>query len=175
MDASEKHLSVCLLHTGSWPATQACALVWELNQRHFDLQAGTQPLSHNSQGPTMSFLEPFSLQSQHFQNMISLNLNCISSYHTRSPTGRIGKRPLSRERRRKNIHPCAGLGVALLEENAGSSQSQLLEEFLEMFKEDILQNWAVCVAWAQGLGQGLSLRAVLNTGQRQQKKVNCYR
>ena len=27
---------------GAWPATQACALDWELNQRPFGSQAGTQ-------------------------------------------------------------------------------------------------------------------------------------
>ena len=147
---------------GTWPSTQAYALNWELNWRHFDLQASTQPLSHNSQGSIMSFLEPFSLQSQHFQNMICLNLNCIFSYHTNHPlpsllptvTNRKDRQETleQREKRRKNIHPWSGLGVALLEENAGPSQSQLLKEFLEMFKEGILQNWAVCVAWAQGRG-----------------------
>ena len=35
---------------GIRPATQACALDWELNQLTFDSQAGAQPLSHSSQG-----------------------------------------------------------------------------------------------------------------------------
>ena len=34
----------------TWPATQAYALDWELNQQPFNLQAGTEPLSHTSQG-----------------------------------------------------------------------------------------------------------------------------
>ena len=35
---------------GAWPATQAYALDWESNQRPFDLQGGTLPLSYTSQG-----------------------------------------------------------------------------------------------------------------------------
>ena len=35
---------------GTWLATQAYALDWESNQLPFDLQAGTQTLSHTSQG-----------------------------------------------------------------------------------------------------------------------------
>ena len=39
----------------TWPATQACAPDWELNRRPFDSQAGTQPLSHTSQGMVLVF------------------------------------------------------------------------------------------------------------------------
>ena len=35
---------------GVWPTTQACAVDRESNQRPFDSQASTQPLSHTSQG-----------------------------------------------------------------------------------------------------------------------------
>ena len=42
----ERNINVWLplVHSllGTWPATQACALGWELNRRPFDLQAGTQ-------------------------------------------------------------------------------------------------------------------------------------
>ena len=37
---------------GTWPTTQACTLDWKLNPWPFDSQAGTQPLSHTSQGFT---------------------------------------------------------------------------------------------------------------------------
>ena len=50
----ERNITVWLPLTcpplGTWPATQAGALDWELNQWPFDSQAGTQPLSHTSQG-----------------------------------------------------------------------------------------------------------------------------
>ena len=48
-------VSSLTLPLGIWPATQACALDWESNRQPFDLQAGTQPLSHVSQG-SMSYL-----------------------------------------------------------------------------------------------------------------------
>ena len=53
---------------GTWPATQACALAWESNQRPFDLQASTQLLSHTSQGGSLVFLLPgifFPFQDYH--------------------------------------------------------------------------------------------------------------
>ena len=41
---SSIHLWLSLVHPllGTWPATQACAVGWELNQWPFDLLAGTQ-------------------------------------------------------------------------------------------------------------------------------------
>ena len=42
----ERNISVWLLlmcpPLGTWPATQACATEWELNQRPFGLQASTE-------------------------------------------------------------------------------------------------------------------------------------
>ena len=35
---------------GTWPATQACALDWESNQRPFSLQAGTQSTEPHQPG-----------------------------------------------------------------------------------------------------------------------------
>ena len=47
-------LACPLLET--WPITQACALDWELNQRPFGLQAGTQPtVPHQPEEEIASF------------------------------------------------------------------------------------------------------------------------
>ena len=35
---------------GTWPATQACALDWELNRQPFGLQAGTQSTEPHQPG-----------------------------------------------------------------------------------------------------------------------------
>ena len=54
----ERNINACLplehplLET--WPAAWTCALDWESNWRSFDLQAGTQPLSHTSQGSVLN-------------------------------------------------------------------------------------------------------------------------
>ena len=41
---------------GTWTTTQTCVLDWESNRRPFDLQAGTQPLSHTSQGELQHYI-----------------------------------------------------------------------------------------------------------------------
>ena len=54
----EKHQCVvasCTLLLRTWPATQACALDWELNQRPFGSQAGTQSTEPHQPGLSMDF------------------------------------------------------------------------------------------------------------------------
>ena len=75
----------CLL-LGIWPSTQACALDWESNQQPFDLKAGTQPLSHTSQGSVTFFTVHFffsrkSRSCTHLPTLIHDNgLLCIFTF-----------------------------------------------------------------------------------------------
>ena len=54
----ETSMCDCLLHTpllGTWSATQACALDWDLNQWPFDLQASTQSTEPHQPGWKVTF------------------------------------------------------------------------------------------------------------------------